>query len=513
MKKYSSIDYFENEKYRIKKKPSLKVRSRFYIKEEEDILYIKRYDVKKGWNEEFNLKIFNKVNNKNYDLNIARSNEYIKQINLDKIKSKDHYENNYYKLYTISDYNDLFKIEYNEINKNLKIKRLDSNEGWDQNLLIEYYEKNTQKIKHYYFGPSKTVEKSVNIDFNEINYAEIYNYWENEKYKIKVKPNIEYDKFQIKYFEESETVYVKRIDVNEGWGLNLILKFQNKKFNEKFLVYIGNTQKNEIFKKIIPNIPKIYVGVSTIPSRANSKIFLNNLKDFIKNQVINIDKVFVTIPKKYNRFNNNIDEYTRKELEDIENVEIIDIEKDYGPSSKYLGPLMIKYDIIKDNLLVIIDDDRLYNKNVIRNLLMGYNSYPECQFYSGLWSYFFNKDYKNLGSEFVEMNIKIENRNLDIKYGSGVGGFFGFAVHIRDLNNFIDYNLKIMSLIKDSIYHDEGIILGYLKCLRKQILFIKHIGCLEFKGESPDALCESKLCDRKKLEKEIVYITNIQNLL
>ena len=144
---------------------------------------------------------------------------------------------------------------------------------------------------------------------------------------------------------------------------------------------------------------------------------------------------------------------------------------------------------------------------------MAHNSFPDCQFYTGLWSYFFNKEYKNLNDEFVEMNLKKENNNVDIKYGSGVGGFFGFGIFINKLDKFIEYNLKMLDLIKDSLYHDEGIILGYLKYLKEKILFIKHIGCLDFKGESPDALCESKLCDRKKLEKEIVYITNIQKLL
>ena len=513
MKKYISIDYFENEKYRIKKKPNLKIRNRFYLKEENDILFVTRYDKKLGWNNEFNLKVFDKVNNKIYDINVEKSQNYQKEINLEKIKSKDHYENNFFKLYTISEFNDLFKINYDEINKNLKIKRTDSNEGWDQNLCLEYYEKNTQKIKHFYVGKSKSSEKDIVVDFSKIDYAYINNYWENENFKIKVKPNIEYDKFKIVYFEESSTVYVKRTDVDEGWGLNLILKFNNKKYNEKFLIYIGNTDKNEIFKKISTYLPKIYVGISTIPSRANSRIFINNLKDFIKNQVIKIDKIFITVPKKYNRFKDNLNQETINNLNEISNVEIINIEKDYGPGSKYLGPLINKYEVLKDNLLIIIDDDRLYNKNLIRNLLMAHNSFPDCQFYTGLWSYFFNKEYKNLNDEFVEMNLKKENNNVDIKYGSGVGGFFGFGIFINKLDKFIEYNLKMLDLIKDSLYHDEGIILGYLKYLKEKILFIKHIGCLDFKGESPDALCESKLCDRKKLEKEIVYITNIQKLL
>ena len=238
MKKYTSIDYFENEKYRIKKKPNLKIRSRFFIKEDNDELFIRRYDKKTGWNNEFNLKVFNKVTNKVYDLKVEKSEKNILKINLAKNISDNHYENNFYKLYVVSEFNDLFKINYDELTKELKVTRIDSNEGWDQNLLIEYYEKNTDKIKHFYIGPSKKVTKSVIVDFHNIDYADINNFWENDNFKIKIKPNIEYDKFQIKFFEESSTIYIKRVDVNEGWGLNLILKFHNKKFNEKFLIYI-----------------------------------------------------------------------------------------------------------------------------------------------------------------------------------------------------------------------------------------------------------------------------------
>ena len=73
--------------------------------------------------------------------------------------------------------------------------------------------------------------------------------------------------------------------------------------------------------------------------------------------------------------------------------------------------------------------------------------------------------------------------------------------------------LKILNIVKTSIYHDEGIILSYLKTLKKNIVFIKHLGCKEYKEESPDALCLSNLCNRNKLEKELLYVTQIQNLL
>ena len=56
-------------------------------------------------------------------MNVGKSNSFEKKINLDKIVSVNHYENKFYKLYTISEFNDLFKINYDEIGKNLSLKR------------------------------------------------------------------------------------------------------------------------------------------------------------------------------------------------------------------------------------------------------------------------------------------------------------------------------------------------------------------------------------------------------
>ena len=55
---------------------------------------------------------------------------------------------------------------------------------------------------------------------------------------------------------------------------------------------------------------------------------------------------------------------------------LINIKEDLGPASKYLGPLMNYYQLLKDNILVVIDDDRKYGKNLIRNFNIGYNSFP-----------------------------------------------------------------------------------------------------------------------------------------
>ena len=73
--------------------------------------------------------------------------------------------------------------------------------------------------------------------------------------------------------------------------------------------------------------------------------------------------------------------------------------------------------------------------------------------------------------------------------------------------------MTILAKIENSFFHDEGIILGYLKYNEKVILYIKHRGCNIIKDELVNALCTSNLCDRGLVERQILNITNNEKLL
>ena len=73
--------------------------------------------------------------------------------------------------------------------------------------------------------------------------------------------------------------------------------------------------------------------------------------------------------------------------------------------------------------------------------------------------------------------------------------------------------MKILERIPKSFYHDEGIILGYLKYKEENILYLNHKGCNYIEEEMVDALCKSNLVDRGNIEKEILQITNLEKLL
>jgi hypothetical protein len=252
--------------------------------------------------------------------------------------------------------------------------------------------------------------------------------------------------------------------------------------------------------------------MTTIPSRIILPKFIYNVQHFIDNQTYEIETFFIVIANNYRRFTTKISDIMIKKLNDIEKVKLIILENDLGPASKYLGPLLNYYDVINNNLLIIIDDDRIYNKNLIKHFSIGYNSYPNIIFSSGLWNEYFNKNYKNIDENFLEFNIYNENNNNHFFYGQGVGGFFGFCIKIENMEKFINYNLTILNRIDKSFFHDEGIIIGYLKYNSLSILYLKHFGCNFIENEMIDALCTSNLVDRAKIEKQILKLSNLENL-
>tara|TARA_B110000037_G_C17121604_1_gene506084 strand:- start:3123 stop:4223 length:1101 start_codon:yes stop_codon:yes gene_type:complete len=366
------------------------------------------------------------------------------------------------------------------------------------------------------------MQHSLNNIFENDNYIFIINL--NNK-----KSNIN---FKIDFNEINNSLFIKRIDQEIGWAEKIFLHIYSKKTqlepdkekkeqqeqqNQKIenIIYIGSSITNEINKIININngSKKVYVALTTIPSRATKDILLYNLNYLLNTQTITIDKIFITIPKKYIRFKEVIPESIITILESHDKIEIIHIEEDLGPASKYLGPLIHKYNEIENNLLVIIDDDRIYNKNLIKHFLIAHNSYPDTTFITGHWKTFFEKNYKALNEDYIDIIKKKEKNNTVVEFGDGLGGFFGCCLYVKELQNFINYNKNILKNVPKSYFHDEGIMLGYIKCNEEEVLYIKHKGSHKIFKENPDALCESNMCNRKVLEKEIIEYTNREKIL
>jgi hypothetical protein len=130
---------------------------------------------------------------------------------------------------------------------------------------------------------------------------------------------------------------------------------------------------------------------------------------------------------------------------------------------------------LENNLLVVVDDDRKYNKNLFCNFAMGYMSNTNIRFSTGNWVDYFEKNYKNMTDEPLDYFIKSEKNNYNFYFGNGLGGFYGFCIKVENMDKFINYNFKILEKIPNSFFHDEGIILGFLKVSEENILILKQI--------------------------------------
>ena len=113
----------------------------------------------------------------------------------------------------------------------------------------------------------------------------------------------------------------------------------------------------------------IYVSISTIPQR------LKNISTSIESlltQTQKPDKIFINIPNKYKRFNEIINDEQIPKFFD-KRVEITRCE-DCGPGTKLLGSLD---KLNKNSLLILADDDHVYEDYMIEKFYYFYSKAPD----------------------------------------------------------------------------------------------------------------------------------------
>jgi len=119
------------------------------------------------------------------------------------------------------------------------------------------------------------------------------------------------------------------------------------------------------------NSPKIYVSLTTIPSRFKQ---INACIDSLLNQLFLPTKIVINIPSKYNfRFENS--EITDEDIQSFTNqyshTDLIKINRfpsDYGPGTKLIG--LLKNNIPLDNcFIVLVDDDVIYSNKFLQGFV------------------------------------------------------------------------------------------------------------------------------------------------
>lgn len=123
---------------------------------------------------------------------------------------------------------------------------------------------------------------------------------------------------------------------------------------------------------IFYNRTNVVVGITTIPSRIGKcdKV----VKSIIHEQSTPPDKLIVTIPHKYTRFPNETVNIPLFMLEESR-LQILRSEKDYGPATKFMGPI-IHADLSADTVVVITDDDGIKKREWLSTLVRTVNENP-----------------------------------------------------------------------------------------------------------------------------------------
>ena len=176
----------------------------------------------------------------------------------------------------------------------------------------------------------------------------------------------------------------------------------------------------------------IYVSLSTIPQRVkNIKLSVDSLLKQTKKP----DKIFINIPNKYKRFDEMVNDNQIPKFSDSR-VEVTRCE-DCGPGTKLLGSLD---KLNKDSLLILADDDHIYEDYMIE------------KFY-----YFYSKMPNNAYSFYVH---PLGN------FGVGQGAD-GFAINTNHLDGIKIFYDKIVKNYKELFLYDDLWISYFLYFFRK----------------------------------------------
>jgi len=176
----------------------------------------------------------------------------------------------------------------------------------------------------------------------------------------------------------------------------------------------------------------IYVSLTIIPERVKN---LSKTVNSLLSQKKEPDKIFINVPKKYQRYNEIIEDNQIPQF-NSEKVEVVRCE-DCGPGTKILGSID---KMEKDSMVILVDDDNIYEDYMIEKFL-----------------YFFKKAPNNAYSFYVH---PLGN------FGVGQGAD-GFAINTKYLEGIYDFYNKVVKNYKELFLHDDLWISYFLYFIKK----------------------------------------------
>ena len=220
----------------------------------------------------------------------------------------------------------------------------------------------------------------------------------------------------------------------------------------------------------------IYISITTVPKRIKS---IEKSVDSLLNQTQPPDKIFINIPKQYRRFkeivkDEDIPKFNNKKVE-------VTRCEDYGPGTKLLGSL---HKLKKDSLVILADDDHLYENYMIEKFYYFYSKAPQnaYSFYvhplnnfgvgQGADGFAINSNFLNGINKFYEEVVK-NNDQLFIHDDLWTSFFLFYVKKIKILS--LQSHLKAREdkkapLIYKKYILDEGLIESYSKNINEAVL-------------------------------------------
>lgn len=184
---------------------------------------------------------------------------------------------------------------------------------------------------------------------------------------------------------------------------------------------------------------KIYFSLTTSPQRINK---LHQTLDSIFNQTTTFEKIIINIPYIFNRTKTRyiIPEYLSKNPRIL-----INRCHDIGPVTKLLPSLFITTD---EDIIVTIDDDRKYLKNMLETFLEFYNKNSNSVYATTC----IKIDFNNINIFKRIVNHKFSGKSFHILQGYG-GVFYPRKVFNEDFLNYCNLLLKDINFyLSDDLY-------------------------------------------------------------